>query len=216
MILDILLCLSIVPSVMILCEAWEPGWAAFRGQMPALVPTEAVDGIEDQPKLPRQTSEHGLDHLLVSLPKMKTYHWLGGATLGMKNFLGVFPGGIYGWPKNVLQWAGIDECVADLYQLFARTFAIEDDVDGMEGNGPIQGVPKHAGVLVGGPNLVAVDATCCRVMWIDPERIGYLSLAGKGRIADSRIEQIGERIHSVRTDFKLLPNFESTIRLASA
>jgi uncharacterized protein (DUF362 family) len=43
--------------------------------------------------------------LLVSLPKMKTHHWAA-ATLGMKNLFGLVPGRIYGWPKNVLHWAG--------------------------------------------------------------------------------------------------------------
>ena len=31
---------------------------------------------------------------------------------------------------------------------------------GMEGDGPIMGTPRHAGVLVMGTNLPAVDATC--------------------------------------------------------
>ena len=61
--------------------------------------------------------------LLVSLPKMKTHHWTG-ATLAMKNLFGVVPGGVYGWPKNVLHWAGIDECIADLHGLFPRQFCI--------------------------------------------------------------------------------------------
>ena len=87
--------------------------------------------------------------LLVSLPKMKTHHWVG-ATLSMKNFFGLVPGGVYGWPKNVLHWAGIDECIADLHAAFPRHFAIVDGIVGMEGNGPIQGKPKPAGVLVAG------------------------------------------------------------------
>src|SRR5437899_327427 len=101
--------------------------------------------------------------LLVSMPKMKTHHWVG-ATLSMKNLFGVVPSGLYGWPKNVLHWAGIDESIADLHYAFPRQLAIVDGIVGMEGNGPIQGVPKHAGVLVAGANPTAVDATCCRIM----------------------------------------------------
>src|SRR5579862_1313188 len=108
--------------------------------------------------------------LLVSLPKMKTHHWTG-ATLGMKNFFGVVPGGVYGWPKNVLHWAGINESIADLHTLFPRQFALVDGIVGMEGNGPIQGTPKPAGVLVAGADLPAVDAACCRIMGIDPTKI---------------------------------------------
>ena len=87
--------------------------------------------------------------LLVSMPKMKTHHWVG-ATLAMKNLFGVVPGGVYGWPKNVLHWAGIDECIADLHAVFPRQFAIVDGIVGMEGNGPIQGAAKRRGGAGGG------------------------------------------------------------------
>ncbi len=152
--------------------------------------------------------------LLVSLPKMKTHHWAG-ATLSMKNLFGVVPGGIYGWPKNVLHWAGINECIADLYTLFPKSFAIVDGITGMEGNGPIQGTPKQAGVLVAGADLAAVDATCCRIMGIDPARIGYLQIAAGDRIADRDIQQVREQPAAVRTDFRLLPAF-APMRLGAA
>jgi uncharacterized protein (DUF362 family) len=152
--------------------------------------------------------------LLVSIPKMKTHHWVG-ATLSMKNFFGTVPGGVYGWPKNVLHWAGIDECIADLYAAFPKSFAIVDGIVGMEGNGPIQGTPKQAGVLVAGRDLAAVDATCCRIMGIDPARVGYLQMAAGRRIAEQDVRQLGERLAAVRTDFQLLPGF-APIRLGAA
>ena len=65
--------------------------------------------------------------LLVSIAKMKTHHWVG-ATLSMKNLFGVVPSGIYGWPKNVLHWAGIDESIADLHAIFPRQLAIVDGI----------------------------------------------------------------------------------------
>jgi len=148
--------------------------------------------------------------LLVSIPKMKTHHWTG-ATLSMKNLFGVVPGGVYGWPKNVLHWAGIHECIADLHALFPRQFAIVDGIVGMEGNGPIQGIPKAAGLLVAGSDPVAVDATCCRIMRIDPRRINYLRLAsneGGGHMAEAHIRQIGAPIVQVATKFELPPDFK--------
>jgi uncharacterized protein (DUF362 family) len=145
--------------------------------------------------------------LLVSMPKMKCHHWVG-ATLSMKNLFGLVPGGVYGWPKNVLHWAGIDECIADLHSLFPHTFAIVDGIVGMEGNGPIQGTPKAASVLVGGSDAMAVDATCCRVMRIDPARIHYLRLAeDNGQTAEANVRQIGESIRSVATEFQLIDLF---------
>lgn len=150
--------------------------------------------------------------LIVSLPKMKTHHWVG-ATLSMKNFFGLVPGGIYGWPKNVLHWAGIDECIADFHAAFPRHFAIVDGVVGMEGNGPIQGNPKPVGVVVAGMDMTAVDATCCRIMRINPSMIRYLRLAaGPSRLAEEDIRQIGEPIKNVQTPFDLIEPFQS-IRL---
>jgi uncharacterized protein (DUF362 family) len=152
--------------------------------------------------------------LLVSIPKMKTHHWVG-ATLSMKNLFGVVPGGVYGWPKNVLHWSGIDECIADLDAICPHRFAIVDGIVGMEGNGPIMGAPKPAGVLVAGRDPVAVDATCCRVMRIDPARIKYLRLASGERgfqLSEGEVQQIGEQIRTVATPFALVPEFKS-IRL---
>src|SRR4051794_8888303 len=142
--------------------------------------------------------------LLVSLPKMKTHHWTG-ATLAMKNLFGVVPGAVYGWPKNVLHWAGIAQSIVDLHHLFPRQFTIVDGIVGMEGNGPIQGTPKSAGVLVAGSDVAAVDATCCRIMGIDAGKIGYLGIArGAENLGESSFRQTGERISSVKTNFALL------------
>src|SRR5258707_1540097 len=122
---------------------------------------------------------------------MKTRHWAG-ATLSMKNYFGLVPGSIDGWPKNELPHNGIPTSIVELTRLFgAKSFAIVDGIVGMEGNGPIQGTPKKAGVLVMGANLPAVDATCCRIMGIDPLKVEYLQMAADkaALIEESRIEQ---------------------------
>jgi uncharacterized protein (DUF362 family) len=152
--------------------------------------------------------------LVVSLAKMKTHHWAG-ATLSMKNFFGLVPGSVYGWPKNELHHVGIPRSIVELTRLFRRSFAIVDGIVGMEGNGPIQGTPKSVGVLVMGADLPAVDATCCRIMGIDPARVEYLRMAA-GRLGvteEARIEQRGEPIRGLRTDFRLIDEFKQ-LRLA--
>lgn len=143
--------------------------------------------------------------LIVSLAKMKTHHWAG-ATLSMKNLFGLIPGSVYGWPKNVLHLYGINESIVELNRLFPNTFAIIDGVVGMEGNGPIQGKPKQAGVIVMGSDVRAVDATCCRIMGINPKLVEYLEFAGlRGHWLEDRIDQRGEAIAGVRTDFEMGP-----------
>src|SRR5436190_3137503 len=162
-----------------------------------------VRGFADLPEIYLPNTVLQAD-LIVSLAKMKTHHWAG-ATLSMKNFFGLVPGSIYGWPKNQLHQVGIDRSIAELHRLLPRSFAIIDGIVGMEGNGPIQGVPKKAGVLVMGTDLVAVDATCCRIMGIDPELLQYIRLtADTGHVDAGRIEQRGEPIQAVRTEFALI------------
>ena len=146
--------------------------------------------------------------VIVSLPKMKTHHWVG-ATLSLKNFFGVVPGAVYGWPKNVLHWAGIEESIADLHFHLPQRVALVDGIVGMEGNGPVQGTTRPAGVLVAARDLVAADATCCRIMGIDPRRVRYLKLAEtQGQTETAYVHQIGETVESVATTFALLPEFE--------
>ena len=143
---------------------------------------------------------------VVSLAKMKTHHWAG-ATLSMKNFFGVMPGNYYGWPKNVLHQAGIPQSILDINATLKPHFAIVDGVTGMEGDGPIMGTPIQAGVLVMGRNLPAVDATCCRIMGINPHTIEYLRKADQwlGPIHDSLIDQRGESWRTVHHPFELIP-----------
>ncbi len=145
--------------------------------------------------------------LIVSVAKMKTHHWAG-VTLSMKNLFGLVPGSVYGWPKNKLHYIGIPESIVAINRQFPKTFAIVDGIVGMEGNGPIQGTPKAGGVLVMGSDLVAVDATCCRIMGIDPTLVDYLRMsATMGHLGSDRIEQRGESVASVQGRWQRAPGF---------
>jgi uncharacterized protein (DUF362 family) len=142
--------------------------------------------------------------LVVSLPKMKTHHWAG-VTLSMKNLFGVMPGVAYGWPKNVLHHAGIPGSILDINEAVKPALAIVDGIVGMEGDGPIMGTPRAAGVLVMGVNLPAVDATATRLMGIDPAVVPYLAGASGrlGPIAEGHIQQRGERIDRLAQRFEI-------------
>jgi len=141
---------------------------------------------------------------IVSLPKMKTHHWTG-VTLSMKNLFGVMPGLAYGWPKNVLHHAGINQSVLDINAAVKPHLAIVDGIVGMEGDGPIMGTPKAAHLVVMGANLPAVDSTCARLMGFDPWRIEYLrGASGRlGPIQERHIEQRGETLAACSQRFSL-------------
>jgi uncharacterized protein (DUF362 family) len=162
----------------------------------------------------------GLEHLylaqtiatadvVISLPKLKTHHWAV-ATLSLKNLFGTLPGICYGWPKNELHWRGIDNSIVDIAVTRPPDLAIVDGIIGMEGDGPLNGTPKPMGVLIMGSDLLAVDATCCRLMQLDPERVGYLVLGQRkklGLLAAAQIQQLGDTIEGRAQPFDTVPHF---------
>jgi uncharacterized protein (DUF362 family) len=153
---------------------------------------------------------------IVSMAKLKTHHWAG-VTLSMKNLFGLMPGSFYGWPKNVLHHAGIEDCILDINATVRPHFAIVDGIVGMEGDGPIMGSPKEAGVIIMGRNFPAVDATCTRIMGINPRNLPYLaSASGRlGTTGEDKIEQRGESVAAVNTKFALIDKIPAQRKLLS-
>ena len=85
-------------------------------------------------------------------------------------------------------------------------FTIIDGVEGMEGNGPINGTPVDHRIALAGFDVVAVDSMCTRLMGIPVEDIGYLNYcaaAGMGVVDRDKIEIIGSQVpenHIVKYD----------------
>ncbi len=186
---------------------------------------EFVDlNLDEVEKVPIPSNLSGLGDLyipravlssdfVVSMPKLKTHHWAG-VTLSLKNMLGVLPGIKYGWPKNRLHTVGLFEAIVDVGYTVRPDFAIIDGIYGIEGNGPLFGDNKFAGVLVMSDDILAADTVAARIMGINPAKVDYLKLAARplgdrlpplGNTKD--IELMGEPIASVRQDFKLLDEF---------
>ena len=142
---------------------------------------------------------------VVSMPKLKTHHWAG-MTCSMKNLFGVVPGAVYGWPKNLLHVRGIHQSILDLTATVRPHLAIVDAVTAMEGDGPIMGRPRSLGFIAIGDDPVAVDATCARIIGLDPQKIGYLKPAGQflGNLDDDRIEHRGELPSRYATQFDVI------------
>jgi uncharacterized protein (DUF362 family) len=189
-----------------------------------------VDINHDEPvKTPNLGRTTGLENLylsrtvlnadiFVSIPKLKTHHWAG-ATLSLKNLFGTLPGICYGWPKNELHWRGIPKSIVDIACTHTPHLAIVDGIIGMEGDGPLNGSAKPVGVLVMGIDLVAVDATCCRIMGLPPERVPTLMLAQAkrlGQLSLAAVTQLGEPIEAVATRFELPPGIEKQLLPESA
>ena len=143
---------------------------------------------------------------IVSMPKLKTHHWAG-MTASMKNLFGTVPGAVYGWPKNLLHARGIEQSIIDLTATIRPHLTIVDAVVAMEGDGPIMGRPRPVGCLAMGTDLVAVDATCARMIGLDPRKMPYLSVASRflGNIDEAKTAQLGENPVRYRAEFDLIP-----------
>src|SRR6266699_3753128 len=115
---------------------------------------------------------------IVSMPKVKTHHWTG-VTLSMKNMFGIVPGCRYGWPKNVLHWAGIHESIPDICATVRPNFVIADGIIAMEGDGPLNGTAKKVQTILLSDDDVTADAILTGVLGVDPSRIRYIQEAGR-------------------------------------
>jgi uncharacterized protein (DUF362 family) len=156
--------------------------------------------------LPRTILE---SDFVVSMPKVKAHHW-SGVTLSMKNMFGVVPGTKYGWPKNILHWKGIQESILDICATVPVLFVIADAIVAMEGNGPLNGTPRSLNRIVLADDPVAADATCARLMGLDPDRIVHIGVGAQflGNSAIERIDQLAEQVCMPEVPFQTVPEFE--------
>jgi uncharacterized protein (DUF362 family) len=147
--------------------------------------------------------------VVVSMPKMKTHHWAG-VTLSLKNCFGCVPGRIYGWPKNILHYAGLERAILDVAAAIRPHFTITDGIVAMEGNGPISGEPVPVGALIIGDDPVAADVVAASIMGFDPEDIPYLDEAARfiGQGDRDRILVRGEDPSRLATTLVRAPGFD--------
>ncbi|MDH5495465.1 MAG: DUF362 domain-containing protein, partial [Candidatus Bathyarchaeota archaeon] len=82
---------------------------------------------------------------------------------------------------------------------------IIDGFYALEGPGPTSGTPVKMNLLIAGKDVVAVDATACRVMGINPTEIYHIKRAyekGFGEMDEAKISVVGSRINEVKRRFR--------------
>jgi len=154
--------------------------------------------------------------IVVSMPKVKTHHWAG-VTLSMKNMFGIVPGAVYGWPKNVLHWQGIERSILDVCATLRPNFVIADGIVAMEGNGPLHGSSRALHRIVLADDPVAADFTCARMMGLLPEKIYHLEQGARflGNGAVEAMQLLGESVPERIEPFSVLPQFRHLLRPAT-
>ncbi|MFH0977447.1 MAG: DUF362 domain-containing protein [Spirochaetota bacterium] len=145
--------------------------------------------------------------IVISLPKLKT-HAFERFTGCIKNQFGCVPGMLKGEYHIKLPDADdFAKMLVDLNNLVHPVLYIMDGVCAMEGNGPRGGVPRKMNVILISDDPVAVDATVCRLINLDPEYVPTIKFgyqAGTGTYKDDEIELVGDEFDSFKQyDFNI-------------
>jgi len=156
---------------------------------------------------------------IINLCKMKTHGFMmfSGA---VKNMFGVVSGvskvhAHLRFPTPALFAEGL----LDIYTTAKPTLSIMDAVLAMEGDGPTNGLPRKVGLILASDDGVALDATACSIIGIEPHSIATTSVASKRRVGVSDLSQIdivGVKLDEVRIkDYKIPSSWSGiTSRLA--
>ena len=143
------------------------------------------------------------DYYVISLSRLKTHNTVV-MTGGIKNVTmaaPLNPGSVNGgkpisYKRNMHsggpRWLHYNMFL--MAQSVRPDFTIIDGVEGMEGNGPINGTPVDHRVALAGFDVVAIDSMCARLMGIPLENVGYINYcaaAGLGNMDRDKIDIIG-------------------------
>jgi uncharacterized protein (DUF362 family) len=150
----------------------------------------------NQIKVPKIVAESAV----INAAKLKT-HRVTGVSLGMKNMFGLLPEKM----KFKYHLRNISKVVVDINTVLKPQFTIIDGFYALEGPGPTSGTPVKMDLLVAGRDVVAVDATACRVMGVEPTEIYHIRRAhekGLGEIDEARINVLGAKVEEVKRRFR--------------
>ena len=88
-------------------------------------------------------------------------------------------------------------------------FVIADSIVAMEGNGPLTATARPLGTLVLADDTVAADATCARIMGLEPDRVPHIHEASRflGNSSVALIHQAGEALRRPQAPFQVVPEF---------
>jgi len=134
---------------------------------------------------------------LVNLPKLKT-HPLVRFTGAVKNQFGCVPGLLKSqYHAKLPDPYDFATMLVDLNTLVKPRLCVMDGIMAMEGNGPRSGKPKKLSVLLLSTDPIAIDATACRIIDLDPEVVPTSrpgEQAGLGTYHAENIEIVGENM----------------------
>lgn len=126
----------------------------------------------------------------ISIPVLKT-HALTYFTGVLKNQWGCVPIAL----NRIQHHGAIHELLSSLHRLFHPQFSVVDATVCMEGRGPVAGKARRLDAILASWDAVALDATCMRLVGMDPNlsrHVVYAAKQGLGHMEASAIEIDGD------------------------
>ncbi len=134
------------------------------------------------------------DHI-INLPIFKS-HCSMVFTCALKNIKGVVQDKVH----YKMHQTDLAKAMMDLWSIIKADLTIADLIRPAEGFGPHSTIPTEFGCLVAGKDPVALDATVCRMVGLDVERVAYFEPArerGLGEYDEDRIKVVGRSVEEV-------------------
>ena len=154
---------------------------------------------------------------VISLPKMKT-HGFQRVTGAVKNQFGCVPGTLKAeFHVKVPDAYDFAKMLVDLNSAINPRLYVMDGIYAMEGNGPKGGTPKKMNAILLSKDPIALDATMCRLMNLDPKLLLTNKAGmemGAGTYLEKEIELIGDNIDDfIDKSFDVNRNIDRSIKI---
>lgn len=144
--------------------------------------------------------------LIFNVAKLKT-HTLTGLTAAVKNTYGC----IVDKHKSRLHYEyplpmDFAHLLLDIYLAVKPALSVIDAVIAMEGTGPRSGRPRRVGLLMAGPNGVAVDCVAASITGFHPEQVSTIAAARRRSLPGTELSKI--RIEGIPLADASIPDFD--------
>ncbi len=147
---------------------------------------------------------------IITAPVLKT-HFIHGMTCALKNQWGCLPRS-----RQQLHMV-IKEAIPEINKALKINFAVADATICLEGNGPVNGIPKIINSIFASNDLVALDAMAADFIGLKKENIGYIKYAEEIGLGSTKYKVIGDKLSPIefipaKINQSLIVNIEMKLR----
>lgn len=153
---------------------------------------------------------------VISCSKLKT-HGMTLMTGCVKNLFGCVPGVTkVEYHARFNQLERFSDMLVDIERCVAPVISVLDAVDGMEGEGPTGGTPRHIGALLVSRDAHALDSVAARLIGLKPDEVCTLARAReRGLLKPDEVRVLGDEVEALRISDYVYPRAARDIKLFS-